>query len=56
MLDSRVVRAYGQNRGVADGGKWQMKDANPGAVEAVCGRLYLLQAIVVLYLVIIIRA
>jgi hypothetical protein len=32
-----------------------MKGANPLAVEAVCGSLHPLQAIVVLYLVIIVR-
>jgi hypothetical protein len=32
-----------------------MKDANPLEVEAGCGRLYRLQAIVVLYLIIIVR-
>jgi hypothetical protein len=34
---------------------WQMKDANPLAVEAVCGRPYPPQPIVILNLVIIIR-
>jgi hypothetical protein len=32
---------------------WQMNEANPRAVEAVCGRSFPLQALVILYFIII---